>query len=600
MISAFRRQSRTPEPDSPIKKIFGQCRKALIGVALLSGLINLLMLTGSLFMMQVYDRVLASQSVPTLIALSIIAVAAYFYQGWLDVLRSRILMLIGERVESDVGPQVQAAVLELPLKAQRPAGETLQAFRDLDAIRLFLSGPGPVAFFDLPWMPIYLIFITVLHPVLGLITVLGALFLVALTIATESFARAPTKAVQEAHSARNSIAESALRGAEVVRAMGMQKAMSQRWLQAHNGAIAAQRTLNFTVGGLSASARTFRMILQSAILGIGAYLAIKSELSAGAIIAASIISARALAPIDQIIASWKAFLAARQGHVRLCELLATTSSASPPFALPAPTRTLGVENLVVSAPGSRQVIVKRANFSLNAGQAMGIIGTSASGKTTLIRALIGVWQPLAGKVTLDGASLDQWDPDALGRSIGYLPQDVQLFDGTIAENIARFQKDADPALVIEAATMAGFHKAVISFPDGYNTLLGHGGIQLSAGQRQRVGLARALFGRPFLIMLDEPNSNLDAEGEAAVSDAIRGVRERGGIAIVVAHRPSAIAAVDLLAVMRGGEIVAFGPRDEVLARTVQNASKIIAHPSVRQEAARAGAPNPSREGDEDA
>lgn len=588
MFKPFQRSPGRGELSSPVRAIFVQCRKALVGVATMSGLINVLMLTGSLFMMQVYDRVLASHSLPTLVVLSLIAVAAYLYQGWLDVLRSRILMLIGERVEIDVGPKVQAAVLELPLRAQKPAGETLQAFRDLEAVRIFLGGPGPVAFFDLPWMPIYLIFISALHPLLGLVTVLGAVFLVGVTLATEKVAREPTRTAQEAQSQRNLVAETALRGAEAVRAMGMQQAMSERWLAAHNKAIAAQRQLSFTVGGLSACAKTFRMILQSAILGLGAYLAIKSEISAGSIIAASILSARALAPIDQVISSWKAFVAARQGHTRICELLSNASSAAPPFALPPPTKSLGVENLVIAAPGSRQVIVKRAHFTLNAGQGLGIIGTSASGKTSLIRALLGVWSPLAGKVTLDGAGLDQWDPESLGRSIGYLPQDVQLFDGTIADNIARFQKQVDPQLVIEAATAAGFHKAVIAFAEGYNTIIGHGGVQLSAGQRQRVGLARALFGRPFLIILDEPNSNLDADGETAVSDAIRGVRERGGIAIVVAHRPSAIAAVDQLAVMRGGEIVAFGTRDEVLARTVQNASKIIAHPSIR-EAARGSA-----------
>ncbi len=573
-------------PRSPVTKVLILSKDALFGVGLMSGLINLLMLTGSLFMMQVYDRVLASHSVPTLVSLSFIAIVAYAFQGWLDALRSRILMLVGERIDAEVGPDVHASVLDLPLKALRPAGETLQPFRDLDAIRSFIGGPGLVALFDLPWMPIYLTFITLLHPSLGLVTVIGALILIALTIATEKSSAAPTRAALEAQSNRNSLADAAQRGAEVVRSMGMQQAMSQRWLQAHQKAMAAQRELGFSAGGLSTIARTFRMVLQSMMLGLGAYLAIRNEVSAGAIIAASILSARALAPIDQAIASWKGFLSARQGHGRIKELLVRFADRQPSFELPAPTKTLAVEGLIVAAPGSRVPIVKRAGFVLNAGQGLGIIGTSASGKTSLVRALIGVWQPLGGKVTMDGASIDQWDPEVLGRSIGYLPQDVQLFDGTIADNIARFKADADPALVIEAATMAGFHKAVIGFPDGYNTLVGQGGVQLSAGQRQRVGLARALFGRPFLLVLDEPNSNLDTEGETAVSEAIRGVRSRGGIAVVVAHRPSAIAAVDLLAVMRNGEVVAFGPRDDVLAKTVQNASNIIAHPAVRGEAAR--------------
>ena len=586
----MRRASFASAARSPVTGVLYDCRAALGGVGAMSGLINLLMLTGSLFMMQIYDRVLASHSIPTLIALSIIAIAAYAFQGWLDVLRSRILMLVGERIDAEIGPGVHAAVLDLPLRAQRSPGETLQPFRDLEAIRNFVGGPGLVALFDLPWLPIYLTFITLLHPMLGLVTVLGALVLVALTVATDMWSRGPSKSAFEAQSIRNSHADAAQRGAEAVRAMGMQGAMSQRWGQAHDKSMAAQRDLGFRVGELATLARTFRMLLQSLMLGLGAYLAIRSELSAGAIIAASILSARALAPIDQTIASWKSFLAARQAHTRIKDLLALDAAPQPPFVLPAPTKSLGAEGLVIAAPGSRVPIVKRANFVLNAGQGLGIIGTSASGKTSLVRALIGVWQPMAGKVTMDGASIDQWHPDVLGCSIGYLPQDVQLFDGTIAENICRFRPGADPALVIEAASLAGFHKAVINFPDGYDTIIGSGGVQLSAGQRQRIGLARALFGRPFLVVLDEPNSNLDTDGETAVSEAVRGVRARGGIAVVVAHRPSAIAAVDLLAVMRGGEIVAFGPRDEILAKTVQNASNIISHPSVRGEPARGRQP----------
>lgn len=572
---------------SPVAEALKRCKLGLVGVGVMSGVINLLMLTGAIFMMQVYDRVLASHSIPTLIGLSIIAILAYCFQGWLDAIRSRILMLVGERVEADLGSSIHSSVLDLPLRSRSTAGEALQPFRDLEAVRGFLSSPGPIALFDLPWIPIYVIFISLLHPALGLVTIIGAMVLLAFTMATESAGRDPTRKLLEAQSARNAMADAALRSAEAVRAMGMQATLSQRWAARHKEALTAQRELGFRTGGLSVAAKTFRLVLQSGMLGFGAYLAIRREISPGAIIAASILSARALAPIDQAIGSWRGLIAARQANTRIRELLLQTGPAHTLFALPAPKATLAAEGLVVAAPGSRQPIVRRANFSLEAGQALGIIGVSASGKTTLIRALIGVWQPLSGKVTLDGASLDQWDPEALGASIGYLPQDVQLFDGTIAENISRFRPNSDSQMVIEAATAAGFHKAVIGFPDGYNTLVGRGGVQLSAGQRQRVGLARALYGRPFLVVLDEPNSNLDAEGEAAVSQAVSGVRERGGIAIVVAHRPSAIAAVDTLAVMRGGELVAFGPRDDVLAKTVQNASKIIAYPpAARNDAVR--------------
>lgn len=568
---------------SPLAKVLFSCRTAFVGLGVMSGVINLLMLTGAIFMMQIYDRVLASYSVPTLVVLSFIAVAAFAFQGWLDAIRARILMLIAERIDAEVGPEVHTAILDQPLRSARAAGETLLPFRDLEAIRTFTVGPGPIALFDLPWMPIYLVFIALLHPNLGLATLLGAAVLLVLTLASEFVARNPTRAVLEAQSIRNAMTESAQRSAEVVRAMGMQRAMARRWQQAHSKAITAQRMLGFRAGGLAAASKAFRLILQSGLLGYGAYLAIHREISPGAIVAASILGARALGPIDQAIGSWRALIAARQAYMRVRELLIKTTDRSEIFRLPAPKTALAVEGLVVAAPGSRQPIVKRATFTLKAGQALGIIGTSASGKTTMIRALIGVWQPLSGKVTLDGSSLDQWDPEVLGNSIGYLPQDVQLFDGTIADNIARFKPDADPSLVIEAATLAGFHKAVIAFPDGYNTLIGVGGIQLSAGQRQRVGLARALFNRPFLVVLDEPNSNLDTEGETAVSEAVRSVRDRGGIAVVVAHRPSAIAAVDMLAVMRGGEVAAFGPRDEILLKTVQNASNIISHPAVRSE-----------------
>lgn len=546
----------------------------------MSGLINVLMLTGSLFMMQVYDRVLGSQSVPTLIALSLIAIAAYTFQGILDALRGRLLALIGERVDEVIGPKVYAAVTDLPLRLPRGAQESLQPFRDLDAIRMFLGGQGTLALFDLPWLPIYLLVMFLLHPVLGWVTVGGAGILIVLTILTEVWSKKPSQAAQQALSARNLAADAAQRNAEAVRAMGMLPALAERWQHQHDIQMQAQRRATFATGSLSVAARTFRMVLQSAMLGLGAYLSIRGQISAGTIIAASILSSRALAPIDLVIASWKGFQAARQGHQRLKQMLGLYPEAPETFALPAPQTSLAVDRLMLSAPGSREPIVKRANFALNAGQALGIIGPSASGKTSLGRGLVGVWAPLAGRVMLDGASLDQWDAVTLGQSIGYLPQDVQLFDGTLAENIARFQPDASSDAVIEAAVAAGFHTFAISFENGYQTRIGQGGAQLSAGQRQRVGLARALYGNPFLVVLDEPNSNLDSDGEMAVAAAIEGVRKRGGIAIVIAHRPSVISAVDMLMVMRDGEAVAFGPRDEILSKMVQNARNIIPHPAM--------------------
>ncbi|HEX5959463.1 MAG TPA: type I secretion system permease/ATPase [Hyphomicrobiaceae bacterium] len=569
-------KAREQASHNPITAVLVACRGAFIGIGLVSGIINLLTLTGSIFMMQVYDRVLASQSVPTLIALSVMAVAAYAFQGWLDILRGRVLMLIGERVDAEIGPKVHTAVIDLPLRGHDSGRDALQPFRQLEAVRSFLTGAGPVALFDMPWMPIYLVICFALHPLIGVVTLSGALALVVLTLLTEIKSKAPGKAALEAQSERNAAAEAAQRGAEVVRAMGMLPALAARWEKAHKAYLLAQRRANHVVGGLSATAKMSRLILQSTLLGLGGYLAVRGEISPGTIIAGSIIGSRALAPVDQAIASWKSFVGARQGYQRLKALLTLFSGEEKPFALPPPRRSLVIENLTVAAPGTSKPIVRRLSFKLEAGQALGIIGPSASGKTTLARTLVGVWPAQGGRVMLDGASLDQWSPEALGPSIGYLPQDTQLFDGSVAENIARFSPDADSAAVIDAAKAAAFHEQVLALPDGYDTRVGPAGGQLSTGQRQRLGLARALYGNPFLVVLDEPNSNLDSEGEAAVGTAIAAVKARGAIALVIAHRPSAIAAVDLIMVMKEGEAVAFGPKEKVLAKTVQNAGQILA------------------------
>ena len=581
---------KNPANVSPITTVIKSARTALLALLLISGIINVLMLTGSLFMMQVYDRVLGSQSVPTLIMLSIIAIAAYVFQAGLEVIRTRVMGLVAERIDTEVGPKIHAAVADLPLRMPRGAQESMQPFRDLDAVRSFVGGPGPSALFDMPWLPLYLVFMFMLHWSLFWLTAVGALILILLTWATEVKSKGPTKAALEAQSIRNQTADATQRGAEVVRAMGLLSVRTAMWQVKHAEYVAMQRRSSFIVGGLSATAKLVRMVLQSAMLGLGAYLAIKGQISSGAIIAATILSGRALAPIDQAIGAWKGFVAARQAHDRLVKLFAHYPAKPQVFELPSPTQSLVVENLVVAAPGSRAPIVKRANFGMRAGQALGVIGPSASGKTTLIRALIGVWTPLGGRVMLDGASLDQWEPAALGASIGYLPQDVQLFDGTIAENIARFDKDAKSEAVIAAAKAATFHDHVVAFPDGYNARVGDGGAHLSAGQRQRLGLARALYNDPFLVVLDEPNANLDAEGEAAVVDAIKSVRARNGIAIVIAHRPSAVAAVDLILAMKAGDVIAFGPRDEVFSKILKPQKNVVVqHPALaRAEAATVG------------
>jgi PrtD family type I secretion system ABC transporter len=577
-------RARLPPPSrSPIGAILATCRTAFVGLGLVSGIINLLMLTGAVFMMQVYDRVLASQSVPTLVALSLIAAAAYMFQGCLDILRARVLALIAERIDGEIGPKLHAAVLDLPLRMQHGTQEALQPFRHLEALRSFLAGPGPVALFDMPWMPVYLAVCFLLHVWLGWLALAGAAILVLLTLVTEVKSREPTKAAIAAQSARNQAAEAGLRNAEVVRAMGLLPALAARWETAHEAYLLAQRRANYVVGGLSAAARMLRLLVQSALLGLGCYLAIRGQISIGAIIAGSIVGARALAPIDQAIAGWKASIAARQAYQRLNALLCLYPGVAKAFALPAPCKSLMVEGLMIAAPGTSKPMVRRLSLRLEAGQALGIIGPSASGKSTLARALVGVWQPQAGKVTLDGAALDQWPPEALGPSIGYLPQDVQLFDSTVAENIARLSPEPPEEAVIAAAKAASLHDQVLRLPNGYDTRIGLGGAHLSSGQKQRLGLARALYGDPFLVVLDEPNANLDPEGEAAVTAAIRGLRTRGAIAVVIAHRPSALAAVDLILVMKDGEAVAFGSKEQVLGGMARKTRQIVGRQQERND-----------------
>ncbi|WP_244599943.1 type I secretion system permease/ATPase [Blastochloris tepida] len=575
------RQHSKPAEATPIARTLRACRAAFVALALFSGLINVLMLTSSLFMMQVYDRVLTSHSVPTLVALSVIAIGLYLFQGALEVIRGRLFVRIAERVDAEAGARLFPTIVRMPLRASRGTVDPMQATRDLEAIRSFLSGNGPAALFDLPWIPVYLAVVFALHPLLGWVTVAGSVVLIGLTALADLWSRQPTREALSALSARSHLADTAQRGTEVVTSMGMAAELGQRWGAAQEAFLAAQRHATDVSSGLSALSRTLRYVLQSAMLGLAAYLAILGEISAGSIIAASILGARALAPVDLAIANWRGFVAARQGYHRLVRLFEAFPAPPPRLKLPAPTSALRIESLYVAAPGEREPILKGANFALRAGDGLGVIGPSASGKSTLGRALVGLWPPLKGKVMLDGASLDQWDPEALGPHIGYLPQDVQLFDGTVADNIARMAANAPSEAVIAAAQQAGLHEYILAMADGYNTRVGQGGAHLSAGQRQRLGLARALYGNPFLVVLDEPNANLDAEGEASVAHAIRSVRERGGIAVVIAHRPSAIAAVDQLLVIRAGEIVAFGPKDEVLAKTVRNVASLAGKPGPR-------------------
>lgn len=557
-----------------LKSALAGCRAAFIGVGLMSCVINLLYLTGSFFMLEVYDRVLPSRSVPTLVGLIVLAGGLYVVQGMLDVLRSRILVRIGRTLDDALSGRVFQLMVRLPLIAGS-RGETSQPVRDLDNVRSFLSGAGPSAFFDLPWLPLYLAICFAFHTMLGLTALVGAIILVLLTVLTGVLTREPAQQTSGLSAERGNLGEASRRNAEVLAAMGMGRRLQQSWEQANRRYLDGSQRISDIAGGIGAMAKVARMMLQSAVLGVGAYLVIHQEATAGIIIAGSILSARALAPVDLAVANWNGFLTARQSWRRLAQLMTALPEAAAPTQLPRPSLRLSVEGVSVVAPGRDTLLVGDVSFALQMGNGLGIIGPSGSGKSSLLRALVGVWQPVRGKVRLDSASLDQWSPDELGRSIGYLPQDVELFGGTIAQNIGRFDPEATSEDIIAAAKQAGVHEMIVSMRDGYDTQVGDGGSVLSSGQAQRIGLARALYGEPFLIVLDEPNSNLDSDGDAALTQAVRAARARGAIVIVVAHRPVGIEAVDLLLVLNGGRIQAFGPKDTVLAQTTTRPSAPI-------------------------
>ncbi len=544
------------------------CRGAFLGVGVMSCIINLLYLTGSIFMLEIYDRVLPSRSVPTLVGLIILASFLYIAQGVLDMIRGRILGRIGTALDEALNARVFETVVRLPLMIGS-RNEGLQPLRDLDNVRGFLGGMGPSAFFDLPWLPLYLAICFAFHVMIGVTALVGAIILVSLTLVTEYMSRQPAREAMGLAARRNDLAAASRRNAEVMIAMGMFGRLTQRWSQANEKYLEGNQHASDVAGGLGAIAKVLRMMLQSAVLGVGAYLVIHQEATAGIIIAGSILSARALAPVDLAIAHWKSFAAARQSWRRLNQLLEQMPVRAAQTLLQPPSSQLSVESVSIAAPGDQKVIVQDVSFTLTAGHGLGVIGPSGSGKSSLIRALVGVWQPFRGKVRLDGAALDQWSSDLLGRHIGYLPQDVELFTGTVAQNICRFDPEAKSDEIIAAAKEAGVHDMIIKMRDGYNTQVGEQGAALSAGQAQRVALARAVYGDPFLIVLDEPNSNLDTEGDEALTRAVRGARERGAIVVVVAHRPIGIEAVDQILVLKDGRMQAFGPKEQVLAQVLQ-------------------------------
>src|SRR6056297_1459200 len=554
--------AKKTERDERVARITEGMRSVLLYVLGLSGVINILALTGAFYMMQIYDRALLSGSIPTLAMISLLAFGLFVFQGALDVLRSQILQRVGARFDHRVAPDVHMMTIEMP-RYGFSIGESVERGRMVDTLRGFFGGPGLVALLDLPWMPIFIAFVFILHPYLGALTIAGAGLLALLTILTEFLTRRSNADISRAAAARSSVAEANARNADVIRAMGFSGKAVKLFRDANEEHLrleAGSGDITRTFGAIS---KVLRMMLQSAVLGLGAYLTIMGEMTAGAIIAASVASARALAPIDAAIGNWKNIIMSKNAYSKIKETIAAMPSDPKPMSLPDPKNEFSADNVTVVAPSTGQVILADVSIRLEAGQALGLIGPSGGGKTSLMRALAGVWPVLRGHVRLDRADLSQWSEESIARSFVYLPQDYTLFDTSIARNIARLD-DPDPEKVIAAAETAGVHDLIVGMPDGYETQLGANGVSLSGGQRQRIALARALYGDPFVVLMDEPNSNLDQQGEAAVSEAIRAVRERGGIVIVVAHRPSALENVDLIGIVQDGSLVRLGSKSDIM------------------------------------
>jgi ATP-binding cassette subfamily C protein len=549
-------------------------RKLFWAVGIFSVLVNLLMLTGPLYMLQVYDRVLGSRSEATLVALSLLVTFLFVAMGLLDHARGRIMARIGAAMQDKLDRRVfSAAMRRLTLVPNDPVG--LAAQRDLEAVQRLWASPVLMAIFDIPWTPFFVAAIFVFHPLLGWLAVGGGVFLILVTILNQRMTQVPINRTNGLTLQAERMSDLIKTEAEAVQALGMTGAAFARWHKARGAALAESLNAGDVGGRFGSVTKTFRMFLQSAMLGVGAWLVLKNQLSPGAMIAGSILMGRALQPIEQAVGQWAMVTRAQEGTQRLAELLSRVPPEPQRTALPRPRAILDVQALSVVPPGETQAVLRGVTFQMGEGQALGVIGPSGAGKSTLARALIGVWRPAAGKVRLDGASLDQYDPDVLGSYIGYLPQRVTLFEGTIAENIARLQPNADSAKIVEAAQKAAAHDMILRLPEGYDTRVSTLGGRLSGGQIQRIGLARALYDNPVFLVLDEPNSNLDNDGTMALNIAIRSLKAAGGSVLIMAHRPAAIQECDLLLVLEDGMRRAFGPRDQVLKEMVKNHTEIV-------------------------
>lgn len=562
--SAPRRPTRGESPGaSLLRDTFRRCRPALLFAILFSSAINLLMLVPPLYMMQVYDRVLSSRSEATLVALTVLTLGAFAAMGLLEVIRARILVRVSARLDTLLSPLIFDAVFRNHVRTI--GGARTQPLNDVATVRQFVAGQGLFAFFDIPWAPIFLLLLFLLHPLLGLLSLGGGVILVTLAFATERTTR-----TRLADATRNSVAaanfaETSLRNGDAMTAMGMLEAIKTRWMRRHNESLRLQSGASDWAGITTNATKVVRIALQSLMLGAGALLAIEGKISPGLMIAASIIGAKSLAPVEILIGNWSQVVAAQQAWRRLRALLDTVADEPDRMALPTPKGQLSVSAIVAAPPGATAAVLKGVSFDLQPGEALGILGPSGSGKSTLARVITGVWPTASGTVRIDGAELSQWSRDALGPHMGYLPQDVDLFDGTVAENIARLGP-VDPEAVVEAAQRAGIHDLILSLPQGYDTSIGESGNRLSGGQRQRIGIARALYGTPALCIFDEPNSNLDEAGEGQLIQALLHLRETKRTAIIIAHKPSILNHVDKIMILQAGQVAFLGPRAEAFAR----------------------------------
>lgn len=556
-------RARIPNKVTELKKTILKAKKSFIFVGMFSFFINLLQLTSPLYMLQLYDRVMVSRSESTLWFLTLLVVVLFATMAILEMVRSRVLVRVGNKLDNLLSDRIFESVFKLANKM--PGKASSMPLNDLTQIRQFMTGNGLFAFFDTPWMPIYIFVLFLFHPYFGFFAIFAGAVLTVFAIMNENTTKVKLAEANKLSRDSSVFVDASLRNAEVIHAMGMQSSMKKIWQKKYYGFINAQMIASDNAGFWANISKSARMLFQSLILGLGGYLAIKAELSPGMMIAGSIIMGRALAPLDLMIGTWKGFSNARSAYERLDGLLNEFPEGDKPMKLPAPKGELLLEGVVVVPPNAKQPSLKGISFQIQKGDVVGIIGASAAGKSSLARAILGLWPLVQGKVRLDGADISQWDKENLGNYVGYLPQDIELFEGTISENICRFT-EVDPVKVVEAAQMAGVHEMILRLPEGYDTQIGQGGATLSGGQRQRIGLARSLYGSPVVVVLDEPNSNLDEVGEAALVEAIKALKQKETTVILITHRPSILQVTNKLALMQQGTLQMYGPTNEVLQK----------------------------------